>query len=98
MPASIHSRMHGQDWLLLLLLSLIWGRSFFFNKVALRGLPFLTVMTLRMSLVAIALWIVVFARGIHPIRSLQVWGAHLVAAGDPGHGNVSLRHRQALSL
>ena len=75
MPASINSRMRMQDWLLLLILSLIWGSSFFFNAVALRGLQVFTVIALRMSLAAIALWIVVLVRGIHLPRSLRVWGA-----------------------
>jgi len=78
MPASIRNRMRVQEWLLLLLLSLIWGSSFFFNEVALRGLPVLTVITLRMSLAAITLWIVVLARGVQLPRSRRVWGAFVV--------------------
>ena len=31
--------MHRQDWALLVLLSVLWGGSFFFNGVALRELP-----------------------------------------------------------
>ena len=75
MSTSIHSRMRVQDWLLLVLLSLIWGSSFFFNEVALRGLPVFSVITLRMSLAAVTLWMVVLIRGMHLPRSPRVWGA-----------------------
>ena len=75
MSASINNRMGARDWLLLLLLSVIWGSSFFFNAVALRGLPVLTVIALRMSLAAIVLWMVVLGKGMQPPRSLRVWGA-----------------------
>jgi drug/metabolite transporter (DMT)-like permease len=42
--------MHRQDWLLLVFLSVIWGGSFFFNGVALRELPPLTVAFVRVVL------------------------------------------------
>ncbi|MBN2556480.1 MAG: DMT family transporter [Anaerolineales bacterium] len=78
MSASINNRMGARDWFLLLFLSLIWGSSFFFNAVGLRGLPVLSVIALRVSLAAITLWMVVLGRGLQPPRSLRVWGAFLV--------------------
>lgn len=50
--------MHRHDWLLLFLLSMLWGGSFFFNGVALRELPPLTVALARVALGALCLLIV----------------------------------------
>jgi drug/metabolite transporter (DMT)-like permease len=43
------------DWLTLWALSLLWGGSFFFVEIALRGLPVLTIVWLRVALAAIIL-------------------------------------------
>lgn len=51
--------MHRQDWLLLVVLSVLWGGSFFFNGVALRELPPLTVALARVALGALCLLIVI---------------------------------------
>lgn len=50
--------MHRQDWLLLVLLSVLWGGSFFFNGVALQELPPLTVALARVAFGALCLLIV----------------------------------------
>jgi drug/metabolite transporter (DMT)-like permease len=44
------------DWALLLALSVLWGGSFFFSKVALSELPPLTVVLARVSIAALALF------------------------------------------
>lgn len=51
--------MHRQDWALLILLSVLWGGSFFFNGVALRELPPLTVAFARVFLGALCLLAVI---------------------------------------
>jgi drug/metabolite transporter (DMT)-like permease len=51
--------MGSREWGLLLLLSVLWGGSFFFSKVALAELPPLTVVLARVALAALALWPVV---------------------------------------
>ena len=48
-------RMDGRDWALLGVLSVLWGGSFFFNEVALRELPPLTLVFLRVALAAMVL-------------------------------------------
>jgi drug/metabolite transporter (DMT)-like permease len=48
-------RVDARDWLLLGLLSVLWGGSFFFNGVALRELPPLTLVFLRVALAALML-------------------------------------------
>lgn len=56
-------RMTLQDWALLVLLSVLWGASFFFVAVAVRGLPPLTIVALRTGIAALVLIAVLRARG-----------------------------------
>lgn len=49
------NRIDAQDWLLLTVLSVLWGGSFFFNGAALRELPPLTLVFLRVALGAVIL-------------------------------------------
>lgn len=51
--------MHRQDWLLLIALSVLWGGSFFFNGLALRELPPMTVALARVGFGALCLLIVI---------------------------------------
>ena len=48
-------RIDIRDWSLLALLSVLWGGSFFFIGVAIRELPPLTVVLLRVALAALVL-------------------------------------------
>ena len=47
--------MTGFEWMLLVLLSVVWGGSFFFNGITLREFPTLTIVTARVGLAALAL-------------------------------------------
>ena len=47
--------MTGFEWMLLVLLSVMWGGSFFFNGIALREFPTLSIVTARVGLAALAL-------------------------------------------
>ena len=58
-PADDPLPMHRHDWLLLVVLSVLWGGSFFFNGVALRELPPLTVAFARVALGALCLLAVI---------------------------------------
>lgn len=65
--------MGGREWSLLLLLSLLWGGSFFFISVAVKELPPLTIMLLRVSIAAAVLWLVLkLSRQSIPMRR-EVW-------------------------
>jgi drug/metabolite transporter (DMT)-like permease len=55
--------MHRHDWVLLVLLSVLWGGSFFFNGVALRDVPPLTVAFVRVAGGALCLLAVIAALG-----------------------------------
>ncbi len=69
--------MHRNDWIRLIVLSLLWGGSFFFVEVALRGLPVLTIVWLRVALAAGMLTLVLRLTGVaYPARA--VWPALLV--------------------
>jgi drug/metabolite transporter (DMT)-like permease len=58
------------DWLLLLLLSLLWGTSFFFGKIAVAEWPPLAVVLARVGMAAAALLLVVRLSG----QSMRVGG------------------------
>ncbi len=60
------------DWLLLFLLSLLWGGSFFFNEIVLRQLSPFTLVFARVSLGAVFLWLFVFISGERPKLSGQL--------------------------
>ncbi|WP_260987550.1 DMT family transporter [Roseomonas gilardii] len=67
--------MRLSDWGLLGLLSLLWGGSFFFSKVALAELPPLTVVLVRVSIATGALWLYLRLRGIPVPAGAGLWRA-----------------------
>ncbi len=70
--------MGARDWLLLLVLSVLWGGSFFFVEVALAELGPLTVVTGRVGLAATALIGLVYLGGGRMPLAPRLWGAILV--------------------
>jgi drug/metabolite transporter (DMT)-like permease len=72
--------MSARDWGLLLLLSLLWGGTFFFVRVALDDLPPLTLVLLRVVIASVALFVVLRATGQDlPLRR-DIAGTMLVMA------------------
>lgn len=65
--------MDGQDWGLLIFLSLLWGGSFFFAGVALKELPPLTVVLVRVALAAAALLPIFWYLGHRLPRTWSGW-------------------------
>lgn len=61
------------DWLALLLLSILWGGSFFFVEIGLKAFPPLTLVVLRVGLAATALWVFILLRGYWVPLSGRVW-------------------------
>src|SRR5438309_10668997 len=53
----IRTQMNGRDWLILGSLALIWGGAFFFIGVAVRHVPPLTYVWLRLTIAASAMWL-----------------------------------------
>ncbi len=72
---SIRTTMNAADWLLLVLLSLLWGGSFFFVGVAVREWPPLTVVVVRVAGAAIILWPLIYAMGLRMPRDPVIWSA-----------------------
>lgn len=71
----INQRMTAKDWAMLLLLSFLWGGSFFFIGVAVTELPPLTIVFLRVGLAAVTLWAIALFSGYKAPRSIAVWRA-----------------------
>ena len=71
-------RMSSVDWGLLAILSLLWGGSFFFAKVAVASVPPLTVVLVRVGLAAIALSVFLRLRGIPFPKTAVLWRSFAV--------------------
>ena len=69
--------MTASDWALLAVLSIVWGGSFLFNGVAVRELPPLTIVALRVATAAMALLLVLRLTGVELPRNRQAWAAFL---------------------
>lgn len=67
--------MSTRDWLLLLVLSVLWGGVFFFVEVAVADIRPLSLVAGRVGLAALALWAVVRGRGL---RGPRAWRPLLV--------------------
>lgn len=63
------------EWGMLLILSVVWGGSFFFNRVAVQELPVFTVVVSRVALAAIILTVILRLRGERLPTSGRVWAA-----------------------
>lgn len=74
-PAPINRAMTPLEWGFLLALSVLWGGSFFFNGVALRAFPPLTLVVLRVGIAAVILFGVMRAMGVPVPRDGRVWAA-----------------------
>jgi len=66
-------RMTGLDWLCLLALSVLWGGSFFFAKVAVASVPPLTLVAARVGLAALALLAVARLAGLRLPADRRSW-------------------------
>ena len=66
------------EWLMLILLSVLWGGSFFFMKVSLAELPTLTIVFFRVAFAATTLGIVLKILGQYLPRGLKLWRAFFI--------------------
>jgi drug/metabolite transporter (DMT)-like permease len=71
--ALINHRMNGGEWLALLLLSVLWGGSFFFAGVLIKTLPPFTIVFLRVGLAAVILNGLVKALGMRMPADRSAW-------------------------
>lgn len=72
------TRMGPMEWLLLITLSIIWGGSFFFNAVALRGLPPLVVVWGRITIGCLGLVAILGVSSLDVRPYLHRWREFLV--------------------
>ena len=71
-------QMSSRAWIELMLLSTLWGGSFFSIAIALREVGPLTAVLHRVGWAAVLLWIVVLVRGYRVPWDLRIWGAFLI--------------------
>src|SRR5947209_11860218 len=79
-PPVIRSQMNRSDWLIIGVLALIWGGAFFFIGVAVRHVPPLTYVWLRLTIAAAAMWLFLMVKGQRIGLPREVWGSILVLA------------------
>ncbi|PSW10268.1 EamA family transporter [Photobacterium rosenbergii] len=77
MTPTINHSMNSKVWAMLIMLSILWGGSFFFVGVAVNDLPPLTIVTLRVGIAAFTLWGIAMMIGLRPPKSLKVWTSFL---------------------
>jgi len=73
--------MATREWLLLIILSIIWGGSFFFAEIALRELEPLTIVFGRVSIAALALLVFVSLSGKSIPWDLKSWRQFFIMGG-----------------
>ena len=72
-PLRIETAMGARTWALLLVLSIVWGCTFGLVKMVVVAVPPLTLVFLRVSIAAAALWCVLKATGAGVPRGREVW-------------------------
>jgi len=65
-------------WTMLLLLSIVWGGSFFFNALLVKELPTITIVFLRVGLAAVFLWLYIAIKKIAVPTTVEAWAALLL--------------------
>jgi drug/metabolite transporter (DMT)-like permease len=65
--------MSRAEWTLLLLLSVLWGGSFFFSKVAVADMPPLTIVFVRFAVAALLLYVYLRANSVAIPTDIRSW-------------------------
>jgi drug/metabolite transporter (DMT)-like permease len=74
MTPNINQQMNFTDILMLVTLSILWGGSFFFIEILVKHLPPLTIVTFRVGLASIALWIIALSLKLPLPTTKRQWG------------------------
>ena len=61
------------EWAMLAVLSVLWGGSFLFNGILVKAWSPLTIVSARVVIAAVALWLVIRALGIAVPKSREAW-------------------------
>ena len=75
--SAISSRMGLVQWSMLVVLSILWGGSYFFVEIALLEWSPLLIVAVRVSIAAVVIWGIVLAAGLPIPRSRPAWMALL---------------------
>ena len=67
-----------KEWGLIIILSVLWGGSFFFVGVAVKEMPPLTIVLCRVALASIILLVIVYLKGDKMPSSPGLWGAFII--------------------
>jgi drug/metabolite transporter (DMT)-like permease len=78
MKSFVQAKISLFEWFLLILLSIIWGGSFFFIKIALAELRPFTIVLGRVGVAALVLHLVIRATGQHLPSNRSTWGLFFV--------------------
>ena len=73
--ANINSRMGLVEWTMLVLLSMLWGGSYYFVEIALLEWSPILIVGVRVFIASIVIWGIVLAAGLPIPRSLSAWMA-----------------------
>ncbi len=76
--APINLAMTPREWGMLVVLSILWGGSFFFVGIAVAELPTFTIVFLRVGIAALGLHLVIRVMGERMPGGLQVWRTFFV--------------------
>jgi drug/metabolite transporter (DMT)-like permease len=71
-------KMDAFDWVMLITLATVWGGSFLFNAILVAELPVITIVAIRVTVAALALWGFMRVTGRKIPTAPQVWGALLI--------------------
>ena len=71
-------KMDAFDWVMLITLATVWGGSFLFNAILVAELPVITIVAIRVTVSALALWGFVRVTGRRIPTAPEVWGALLI--------------------
>ncbi|MGW8303678.1 MAG: DMT family transporter [Desulfobacterales bacterium] len=75
---TINQVMGLQEWGLMIILSILWGGSFFFVGIAVKEMPPLTIVLCRVALASIILLAVVHLKGNKMPSSKGLWGGYII--------------------
>lgn len=75
---AVNHVMGFQEWVLIVLLSILWGGSFFFVGVAVKDFPPFTIVLCRVTLASAILLVVIYIKGNKMPSSLALWGGFIV--------------------
>jgi len=70
---AVQKVMGWREWAMLIVLSILWGGSFFFNGIAVRELPPFSIVTLRVGLAALALLVLIRMMGLSMPKDRCIW-------------------------